>query len=274
MAVSSSTQIAISWTAVTGADTLDLYWAAGATVDTTSSTNAKGLSGTLATKMVTGLPSNTAYAFLLVANNVGGSTLGTVLATGTAPVAPSITPPVNITMNTVSFTYPTVTGATEYRIYSKASASAVPTVTTADTSTSNGTSLSYNSGSITNTSYYAFMVTAKNTWGESDPSTTQTVMPTPSGLSAIAAMPLTWYWPGGADLTNLTGSSQSFLIQSSSDNATWANFTTVTIANTFSNSYVKAGPPAMVNSDYYRIAHSSAGVVDGFISSSTQATVP
>jgi hypothetical protein len=265
--VSSSTSIGVSWTAVSGAATYDLYYAQGATVDTGSLTNFQGITGT--SQSIPSLTSNTAYALLLVAKNLNGTaTAGSVLPWGTAPDAPTINQPQTIGTGTFQMTWPAITGATGYYGYMNWSTSPNPTVTksTYNEKTDNGVSLTFSALGLVTSRYYAYIATARNAYGESDPSTTQIVVPAPT--SFFSGQFLNWYWPGGADLTNNTGVSQTFIIQESPNGtSSWTTISGITIPNGSQNMW--SGSPTSTR--YYRVAHegSYASAADGFPSNAS-----
>jgi cellulose 1,4-beta-cellobiosidase len=154
----------------------------------------------------------------------------------------------------------TDTGADSYTVYWAAGSSA--------SKSSPGkhagiTASSYTVSGLTNATQYAFVVTATVAGVESAESLVSTA--TPNYLAApnltTSAMKLTWYWPGGADLTNSSGSTRYFTMDDSTDNtfATGVSTSTVSIAAgaTQEGGFGTSG-------HYYRVAHlaSSSGPRD------------
>ncbi len=159
-----SSQATISWPAVQGANSYNLYWAAGPTVSISSGSK---ISGAVSPQVVTGLNNGTQYAFLVTSvNNYRESSTGSMAAItpGAAPVSPTISSRAagerQVTVN-----WPTVAGAASYNLYWKQGS-------TVDTST--GTKIAgatspqvINDPSMTDGTQYSFIVTSVDSFGES-----------------------------------------------------------------------------------------------------------
>jgi 6-phosphogluconolactonase (cycloisomerase 2 family) len=159
-----SGQATISWPAVQGAESYNLYWAAGTSVSVSSGTK---IPNAVSPQTITGLSNGTQYAFMVTSvNNYRESAAGTLAAVipGAAPAAPAISSRTpgerQVTVN-----WPTVAGATSYNLYWK-QGSAVDTST--GTKIAGATSPQIvNDPSITDGTQYSFIVTAVDSFGES-----------------------------------------------------------------------------------------------------------
>jgi hypothetical protein len=128
--------------------------------------------------------------------------------------------------------------------------------------------------SLTNATQYAFVVTATVNGVESAESNVLTA--TPDFLNApfatLVGGLLTWYWPGGADLTNSTGASEYYAVEESTDgNFASSTPVTATIGSGLYHTSAQAGI-TLTTGHWYRVAHmaSSTGPVDSLYSSSFQ----
>ncbi|MFA6507531.1 MAG: hypothetical protein WCT14_15630 [Treponemataceae bacterium] len=264
-AVSRTTEIDVSWAAVSGATSYDLYYAQGTTVTTSSTKEPRdGPSATL-----TGLTGNTPYALLVVAKNANGTTTqGTPLAWGTAPTAPTIDSWTITGTDSVTIGWSNPGGATGYRLYS--SHTTTPgnvVVTTSSTKNYEGTNLSYPATSLTNGHYYGFSASAGNSYGYGDLSAMKLIMPAPTLGWNGSGPNFYWYWPS-SNMYNETGADQYFLIQESVVGTIWTDVTVVKIAN---GDY--QGWNGGTAGYYYRVLHNKADMAsgpDGFISMSYQ----
>ena len=216
-ATPADSQVTISWTAVAGATSYNLYHSTTAGVTTTTGTK---ITGVTSPYVQTGLTNGTTYFYILTAvNSIGESAPSNeVSATPSAVITPPTIPaaPTGVTAvggtNQVTVTWNTVTGATSYNIYYS---------TTTGVTTANGTKLAgvaspdVVTGLAVSTTYF-FIVTAVNSAGESVASsqvsaTTNAAAPVvpaaPTGVSATAgqvnSVPLTWTAVSGATSYNV-----------------------------------------------------------------------
>jgi 6-phosphogluconolactonase len=167
-----SGQATISWPAVPGTDSYNLYWAAGTSVSISSGTK---IPDAVSPQTITGLSNGTPYAFMVTSvNNYRESAAGTLAAVtpGAAPAAPTISSR-SPGERQVTVNWPTVAGAASYNLYWKQGS-------TVDTST--GTKIAgatspqvINDPSMTDGTQYSFIVTAVDSFGESAASTTVNV---------------------------------------------------------------------------------------------------
>ena len=81
-AVAASGQVSVGWGMVSGATSYNLYWAQGATVDTSSGTK---ISFALPSQVVSGLTNGTQYAFIVTAVNAYGESAPSFVVTATTP---------------------------------------------------------------------------------------------------------------------------------------------------------------------------------------------
>jgi fibronectin type 3 domain-containing protein len=183
-AVGGTQQATISWPAVSGATSYNLYWSKTAGVTTATGTK---IAGATSPAVQTGLSDNTTYYYIVTAvNNSGESTASAQVAATTltsvpAPTAPATPTGVSATggTNQVSLTWSAVSGATSYNVYWS---------TTSGVTTANGTRIAgatspyVQTGLLDSTAYY-YIVTAVNSSGESTASaqaTATTATPAPA----------------------------------------------------------------------------------------------
>lgn len=182
-ATAGNAQIALSWTAVAGATTYNVFrgTAANAQATTPIVTNVA-----VTTFNNTGLTNGTPYFYKVVGVNAGGSGPASTEASATplgAPVAPTLMTAV-AGDGMVTLTWTAVTNAATYRVYRGTAANAQAAVPVA----TNLTTLTFANTGLTNGTAYFFKITAANAGGESGRS--NEVSGTPSG-TAPAADPAT-----------------------------------------------------------------------------------
>ena len=161
-------QVTISWTAVTGATSYNIYWSS-----TPSLTPVTGnlIANVTSPYIHTGRSASTTYYYIVTAVNASGESapsLQTQATTAATPMPPSA--PTGVTAvggtNQVTVSWATVTGATSYNLYW----STAPGVTPANgTLITNVTSPFVHMGRAASTIYY-YIVTALNAVGPSTPS--------------------------------------------------------------------------------------------------------
>lgn len=168
-AVGGTNQATISWPAVAGAASYNLYRSTTTGVTTTSGTKIAAVSSPY---IVTGLSAGTAYYFIVSAvNSVGESAASTQsTATTTAPVLAVPAVPTGVTSTggakQVSLSWSAVTDATSYNIYWSTTAG----VTTSGTKIATTANSYVQTGLTAGTTYY-YIVSALNSSGEGVAST-------------------------------------------------------------------------------------------------------
>lgn len=159
-------QVSLSWNAVTGATSYNIYWST--TTGVSPLTGTMIANGTATSYIHTGRAASTTYFYVVTANNANGMSApslqasATTTATPMPPAAPTGVTAVGGT-NQVTVTWPTVSGATSYNLYW----STTPGVTTATgTLIANVSSPFIHSGRAASTTYY-YVLTALNAVGPS-----------------------------------------------------------------------------------------------------------
>lgn len=222
-ATGGTNQVTVSWPAVMGATSYNLYWSGTTGVTTTNGTL---VGGATSPAVVTGLAANTAYFFVVTAVNGAGESMASVqvAATTIATVPPPTTAPAAPTGANaiggnaqVTVSWSGVTGATSYNIYW----SPTPGVTTATGTLISGVSSPFvHTGRTASTAYF-YIVTAVNSAGESNASgevTATTNAPplavpvAPTGVAAVGGnqqVTISWNAVSGATSYNLYRSNTS-----------------------------------------------------------------
>ncbi len=198
-------QVTVSWTAVTGASSYNVYWSAtpGVTI-----ANGSKISGITSPFVKSGLSAGTAYYFIVTsANSVGESAASpqAQATTNAAPPAVSAAPTgISATggANQVSLSWSAVSGASAYNIYWSTASGVTTTTGTKITSAKN----SYvQTGLAAGTTYY-YIITAVNSAGES-PASVRATATTNAPVSKQQA--LSWDPVAGATSYNLYWSTVS-----------------------------------------------------------------
>lgn len=211
--VAGDTQVQLSWTAVTGATSYNVYYSTASGVTPASGAKVAGASSGGA---VTGLTNGTTYYFIVTAMNLAGESAAssTVSATPNPPPPSVPTAPAGVTANAgdgqVQVSWAAVSGATSYNVYYSSS----PAVTTASGTKVAGAVSGSNITGLTNGTAYYFIVTAVNISGESAASTTVSATPlaAPGGVIATAGdnqVQLNWNAVTGATSYNIYYSTAS-----------------------------------------------------------------
>ncbi len=248
----SASQITVSWSAATGADSYNLYRSTTSGFAPTDGGVTK-IAGVTSPYANTGLSAGTTYYYKVTAVNSVGESVASAQATATTDPPPPAVPnaPSSVTatggIRQVSIAWSLSSGATSYNLYWSTSS----TVTTAGTKITGAANPYLQTGLANNTAYY-YIVTAVNSSGESIPSatataTTSALPATPTGVAAATdsttQISISWSAVTGADSYNLYRSTTSgFAI-------TAAGVTKITgVTSTYANTGLAAG-----TTYYYRV---------------------
>lgn len=221
-------QTTISWSAVSGASSYNIYWSQTNGVTTANGTK---LSNATSPAVHSNLAAGTTYYYIVTAVNSTGESAASVQVAATTlnPVPTPTVPaaPTNISAtggaNQVTISWTASTGATSYNVYRS---------TTAGVTVSNGTKLAgvaspyVNTGLTAGTTYY-YIVTAVNSAGESAAST-QTSATTNPAPPTVPAAPATVTATGGTNQVSLSWAAVS---GATSYNVYWSTTTGVTKTN-------------------------------------------
>ncbi|MHB8122422.1 MAG: fibronectin type III domain-containing protein [Desulfuromonadaceae bacterium] len=164
-AVGGANQATITWPAVAGADSYNVYWSSTTGITTTNGMKVAGVSSPY---VKTGLSAGTTYFFIVTASNSVGESTASIQTTGTtnaAPPAVPATPTGVITTggaNQATISWSAVSGATSYNIYFATTSGVTKTNGGKIT---NATSPYTQTGLAAGTTYY-YIVTAVNSAGE------------------------------------------------------------------------------------------------------------
>jgi fibronectin type 3 domain-containing protein len=209
-AVAADAQVALSWTAVTGATSYNVYYGTSSSLTTANGTK---LNNTSTSKIVTGLTNGTKYYFIVTTVDLGGESAASAAVSAT-PVSPTGAPTLSSATAgnaQVALSWTTVTGATSYNVY-YGTTSGVTTVS--GTKFPAGTSTTATVTGLTNTTLYYFVVTSVDAGGESAVSNQLSATPTtgvtialtpgadastPAGVGSLSnPIPLTFTFPYNA----------------------------------------------------------------------------
>jgi O-glycosyl hydrolase/fibronectin type 3 domain-containing protein len=206
--IAANASVTVSWGAVSGASSYNIYYQSGTTVTITTAIK---MSGATSGQSVTGLTNGTQYAFALTAVNAGGeSGLGAVQTA--TPVLPVPSAPVisSVTAGNASVTvsWGAVSGASSYNLYYQSGTTVAIATATKMSGATSGAAVT----GLTNGTQYAFAVTAVTSGNESSLSAVQTATPLPpipsapviSGVAAgSASATVSWGAVSGASAYNL-----------------------------------------------------------------------
>jgi len=222
-------QVAVSWSAVSGATSYNIYYLTASGV---TKANGTKIADALSPAVHTGLSDGTTYYYVVTAVNETGEGPASVQVAATTvtpvpvPVAPSA--PLGVSAaggaNQVTVSWPAVAGATSYNIY-RSTASGV--------SPANGTKIVGVTSPYTNTglaagTMYYFVVTAMNGAGESGASM-QSSATTNAAPPAIPAAPTGVTATGGASQVSLNWTA---VTGATSYNVYWSTVAAVGTAGT------------------------------------------
>jgi fibronectin type 3 domain-containing protein len=221
-------QVTVSWPAVTGATSYNIYWSSTSGVTTANGTK---VSGATSPAVLTGLADSTTYFIIVTAvNGVGESAASTqVAATTLAVTPPPATPPTAPTgvsatggNEQVTVSWPALNGATSYNVYW----STTPGVTTATgTRIAGVTSPFVHTGRTASTAYF-YVVTAVNSAGESS-AASQVSATTNAPPIAVPAAPTGVVAVGGTKVVTISWNAVS---GATSYNVYWSTTPGVTVA--------------------------------------------
>ena len=226
-AAAGNAQATISWAAVSGATSYNLYWSNASGVTTVNGTK---ITGVTSPRTVTGLTNGTPAYFIVTAVNSAGEGSASAQVSAT-PVAPVVVPAAPASVTAVAgnaqaiVSWAAVSGATSYNLYwSKTSG----VTRTNGTKITGVTSPRVVTGLTNGTPYY-FIVTAVNIAGESAASVQVSATPkavvvtVPSAPTGVSAVPgkskimISWDPVPGATSYNLYRSLASGVTKLSSD---------------------------------------------------------
>ena len=215
-AAAGNAQATITWAAVSGATSYNIYWSRTAGVTPSSGTK---ITGATPPYNEAGLTNGTTYYYVVTAVNSAGESAASpqVSCTLAPPAAPTgVTAIQGNDQATIAWT--AVSGATSYNIYWSTTIG----VTTANGTRITGAANPYNQTGLTNGTTYYYVVTAVNGNGESPASAQASatpVLPAPTGVSATpgnTTVTVTWagvpnatsyniYWSNTAGVTPANG---------------------------------------------------------------------
>ncbi len=221
-------QTTVSWPAVSGATSYNLYWSTTSGVTTANGTK---ISAVTSPAVQTGLSDATTYFYVVTAVNSAGESPASVQVAATTLAAnappPSVpTAPTGVSAaggdSQVTVSWPAVTGANSYNLYWSTSSGVT---TSTGTRIAAVTSPYVHTGLNASTTYF-YIVTAVNGAGESSPSV-QASATTNAAAAAVPAAPSGVSASGGAKQVTLSWSAVS---GATSYNVYWSNTAGVTTA--------------------------------------------
>ena len=268
-------QVTLSWTAMSGMSSYNVYWSTTSGVTTATGTK---IANVTSPYVQTGLTAGTTYYYIVTAVNSGGegapSTEVSAITNPAPPPVPALPAvPTGVIAtggtNQVTLSWTAVPGATSYNIY-YGTASGV--TTTNGTKIANATSPAVQTGLAAGTTYY-YIVTAVNSAGESAPSvqvaaTTLTPAPAPT----VPAAPTGVMATGGANQVTVswspvTGATSYTIYWSTTSGVTTATGTKIAGAT---SPYVQTGRAA--GTTYYYIVTAVNSVGESAASAQASAT--
>lgn len=208
-------QVTLTWSAVDGADSYNLYWSTTAAVTKETGTKITGVTSPYAH---TGLANGSTYYYVVTAVGGGGEGKASNVATVTlAPAAPAA-PTVAAGLGETTVTWATTAGATSYNLYWSTSAGVTPAT---GTKIEAAVSPYVHTGLTPGLAYY-YVVTGVNAGGEGAASAEGTVTLAPASpaivsavsgdhqvtvdfLNVVGATSYNLYWSNTAGVTKATG---------------------------------------------------------------------
>ena len=184
-AAGGDSQVTVSWPAVTGATSYNIYWSAASGVTTATGTRIAGVSSPF---VHTGLNASSTYYYIVTAVNSAGESSASVQASATTNAPPAVVPsaPNGVSasggVKQVTLSWTAVSGATSYNVYWSGTAGVT---TTTGTKVAGVTSPYVQTGLADGNAYY-FIVTAVNAIGESAPSAEVTATTSAAAIDGAA----------------------------------------------------------------------------------------
>ena len=172
-------QVVISWDAVAGASSYNIYWSTTSGVSIADGNEIAGLDSLSYTQ--TGLTNGTTYYYMVTAETSTGESAASFQASAIPAVNPAPAEPVGLTASSgngqARIVWAAVPGATSYNIYWSTISDVTPATGTQIT---DDTTLGYTQVGLTNGTTYYYVVTALNADGESTASIQVSVTPSQS----------------------------------------------------------------------------------------------
>lgn len=257
-AAGGANQATISWPAVSGADSYNIYWS---TVNGVTKANGTKVASVTSPFVKTALSAGTTYYFIVTAVNSAGESAASPQASATTNPAPPAVPaaPTGVTAtggaNQVTIAWNPVSGATSYNIYWSTASG----VTTAGTKITAATSPYVQSGLAASTTYF-YIVTAVNAAGQSVASA-QVTATTNAPVVTIPAAPTAVTATGGANQVSISwapvaGATSYNIYYSTTTGVTKTNGAKIVNA---ARPYVQTGLAASTTYYYIVTAVNSAG---------------
>ena len=201
-------QVTVSWAAVSGATSYNIYWSNTTGV---TKTNGTPIAGATSPYIHTALTNGTAYYYVVTAvNSYGETAASSQVSAMPVPPVPSAPTGVSVTAGNTQATisWSAVTGATSYNLYW----STTTGVTTANGTKITGATSPYIHTGRTNETTYYYIVTAVNLGGESTASSQVTATPSAlmggsiqgTSLNLISTNATVTTFAGSASLTGST----------------------------------------------------------------------
>jgi fibronectin type 3 domain-containing protein len=269
-ATGSANMVTLTWSAVAGATSYNIYWSNATGV---TKTNGTKIAAATSPYIQTGLSAGAAYYYVVTAVNSVGESVASTQATATTSPAPPAVPvaPAGVSAtggaNQVSVSWSPVSGATSYNLYwSKTSG-----VTTATGTKITAVTSPYVQTGLTAGSAYYYIVTAVNTSGEG-PASAQASASTNPPAVVIPAAPAGVTATGGANQVTIswpavTAATSYNIYYSTTSGVTKANGSKITNA---ASPYLQTGLAAGTTYYYIVTAQNSAG--EGAASAQATAT--
>ena len=275
-AVGGTGKATISWPAVSGAASYNVYWSTASSVTKTGGTK---IAGATSPYVQTGLSAGTTYYYLVTAvNSVGESAASSTAWASTTPAAPALpAAPSGVSAtgaaNQVTTSWPAVSGATSYNLYWSTASG----VTTGSGTKITGAASPYlQTGLNAGTSYY-YIVTAVNAAGEG-PASAQASASTSAPAPVLPAAPAGVTATGGTaqatiSWTAVNGATSYNVYYSTTSGVTAANGTKVAGAGL---PYLLTGLNAGTTYYFVVTAVNAAGqgAASAQVSATTAAAVP